>query len=85
MDEQEEKLRTALMEGMLEYIEGRKSYKHVLIIGVTAHNKRELHIPPIAEVVSELTLIESHVTDGKSYSKDELKEIFTAMLEKLTK
>ena len=85
MNEQDEQLRTELMEGMLEYLEGNKTYRSILTMGITAYNKRKQQIPEVAEVVAQLNTMGNQVADGKNYSREYIKEIFTTLLEKLTK
>lgn len=85
MNEQDEQLRTELMEGMLEYLEGNKTFRSILTIGITAHNKRIPTIPEVAEVVSQLNALGNQVSQGKSYSREYIKDTFTTMLEKLAK
>ena len=85
MESQDEQLRTELMEGMLEYIEGNKTFRSILTLGITAHSKRTPNIPEVAEVVTELNAIGNQVAHGKNYSREYIKETFTTMLEKLAK
>ena len=83
MNEQDEQLRTELMEGMLEYIEGNKSFRSILAIGITTYNKSEPNISTVADVVSQLNTMGNHVAEGKNYSREYIRETFTTMLEKL--
>lgn len=85
MNEQDEQLRTELMEGLLEYLEGNTTFSSILTIGIIAQNKRKPTIPEVAEVVLQLSTLGNQVSHGKNYSREYLKEIFTTMLEKLTK
>ncbi|MGH7204533.1 MAG: hypothetical protein ACREHC_08910 [Candidatus Levyibacteriota bacterium] len=86
INDRDEQLRTELMEKILEYIEGMRTFRSILVIGITAHNRK---ISPnnsnLAWVVSQLNLMGNKVGKGKNFSREEIKDIFTIMLEKLTR
>lgn len=84
MDDKDENLRTQLIEAILGYFEGRRTLPSVMELGVTAY-KSEMSLTrfKLAEVVSQLNSIKNEIDNGKSYSYENLKEIFTTMLEKL--
>ena len=84
MNEQEEKVRTVLIEEILEYLEGNKTFRSVLTIGITAHNSRKLTIPEVSDVVTQLNEMGNQISGGKNYSREYIQETFTTMLEKLT-
>lgn len=84
MAETDEKLRTELMEAILEYFEGGKTMRSVLSLGITMNNsKTPPKNPKIAEVVSQLNSIGNELSNGKSFSYEYIKETFTSILEKL--
>ncbi len=85
MNKQNEQLRTALMEAILEYIEGYRTFRSVLTLGVNAHNLRPPNNPTLAAVIYQLNSIANNISNGKAYSRENIKEIFTTMLEILTK
>lgn len=85
MNDREEQLKTAIMEAMLDYIEDNKTFRSVLTLGITAYHQRPPKDTNIAEVVSQLNTMGNHIANGNSYSREGIKEIFTTMLEKLTK
>ncbi len=81
-----EHLRIELMEAILDYLDGKKSFRTVLVLGITAHNRGNLQkYPNIAEVVSQLNAIENQLANGEGnkFSPEKIKDIFTDMLEKL--
>lgn len=84
MNDRDEQLRTELMEGILEYIEGMRTFRSVLVIGITAHNRSiSPNNPNLTWVVSQLNSMGNQVGNGKNFSREEINEIFTTMLEKL--
>ena len=86
MNDRDEQLRTELMEGILEYLEGLRTFRSILVIGITAHSRSiSPNNPNLAWVVSQLSSMGNQIGKGKSISKDEIKETFTTMLEKLTR
>jgi hypothetical protein len=85
MDDRDEQLRAELLEAILEYIEGMRTFRSTLAVGITAYNKSiSSSNPNLVEVVSQLNLMGNQVGKGKSFSREEIKEIFTNMMEKLT-
>jgi hypothetical protein len=84
MKNHEEALRTELIEYMLEYIEGDKKLHEVLELGTTA--AENIHsLPSLSAVVLELHSMEKQVKGGERFSREHISEIFTNMLEILTK
>jgi hypothetical protein len=83
MDDREEQLRTKLLEAILNYLDGDKTFRSVLTLGITAYNQRQPKNPAIAEVLSQLNAMGNHIAIGNNYSREDIKEIFTTMLEKL--
>jgi predicted house-cleaning noncanonical NTP pyrophosphatase (MazG superfamily) len=86
MDDKDEQLRAKLLESILEYIEGMRTFRSILTFGITAHSKSiSPRNPNLMEVVSQLNSMGQQVVAGRNFSKEEIKETFTTMLEKLTK
>ena len=86
MNEKDEQLRTDLMEAILAYFEGLRTFRSVLTLGITANGwSRPVRNQNIAEVVSQLNSMGNEIGNGKSFSREDIKDIFTTMLEKLTK
>jgi hypothetical protein len=86
VDQQEEELRAELIGAMLHYLEGRKTYRSVLELGITAHNKDfPLKNQNIAEVVSDLNSLGNEIANGVKYSNTEIVDKFTTMLQLLTR
>ena len=83
MDEHDELLRTALMEGILEYFEGKTTFQSLLTVGTTAYNESQPNIASVAEVVFQLSSMGDQIAEGKNYSHEYIRETFTSMLEKL--
>ncbi len=80
----EEDLRVELIEALLDYLEGRRTFRSVLILGINSYN---LHQPfeneCVTQTVKELNEMGNQLADGKEYSKEEIKETFTTFLEHL--
>lgn len=86
MTKEEDVIRIKILEAVLEYIEGAITFRSVLEIGVTAHSKcMYIKDNELASAVFQLDFMANQVADGNTYSREEIKEIFTTMLEKLTK
>ncbi len=86
LDDKEEELKTRLMETILEYMEGRRTFRSVLAFGITAYSRsKPSKNPDIAEIVLQLNAMGNQIADGKIFSKEDVKEIFTNMLESLIK
>lgn len=83
MEEQDERLRTELMESMMEYLEGNRTLRAVLAIGITAYNRDMPKMPALAATVVQLNIMGNQVSEGKNYSREYIKETFTTLLEKL--
>ena len=80
----ENELRGELVEALLDYLEGRRTFRSVLILGINAHNfYQPFQNEHVAKTVSELNSFGSQVADGKNFSKEEIKETFTTLLEHL--
>lgn len=77
-------LQTELLEAILEYIEGVRSFRSVLALGITAYNRKPPKNPHVADVISQLNDMGQQVSNGYKYSREEINEKFTDMLEKLT-
>lgn len=78
--------RDELLEAILEYIEGVRTFRSILAVGITAHSRSiSPNNPNLATVVSQLNSMGNQVEKGKIFSREEIKDIFTTMLEKLTK
>ena len=80
----EDDLRVELVVALLDYLEGRRTFRSVLILGINSHN---LHQPFenefVTQTVKELNDIGNQVANDKDYSKEEIKETFTTLLEHL--
>lgn len=79
----DEQLRTQLIEAILEYLEGNETLRSVLALGLNAYSKIASKDSRFAEIVSQLNDMNNEIAEGKSFSKENIKEIFTTMLEKL--
>ena len=81
---QEEALRVKLVEAILDYIEGRKTFRSVLILGINSYNLQQpFEDQYITETVKELNDMGNQLANGKNFSKEEIKETFTTFLEHL--
>ncbi len=80
----EEDLRVELIEALLAYLEGRRTFRSVIVFGINVYN---LHEPyqdhHITEIVNELNDMGNQLANGKNFFKEEVKEIFTNFLEQL--
>ncbi len=86
MNDRENQLKLELMEAMLEYIEGKKTFSSVTMIGITEQSRnRVLKNKHLAEVISQLSSMANTSIKGKKFSREETIQIFTSMLEKLLK
>ncbi len=85
MNEQDEQLRTAIMEAILEYIEGVRTFRSVLTLGINAYNLKSPKDPTLMAIVHQINTMAKNVSNGKDYSRESIKEIFTTILELLTK
>lgn len=82
----EDTLRIELLEAILAYFEGVKTYRSILTLGITAHSRsRQLRDQNITTVVSQLNTMGNQLAEGRKLSREEIKETFTTMLETLTK
>ena len=80
----EEDLRVQLIEALLAYLEGRRTFRSVIVLGINAYNLHEPYQDHyITEIVNELNDMGSQLADGKDYSKEEIKETLTTFLEHL--
>lgn len=79
----DEQLRTQLIEAILEYLEGNRTLRSVLVLGLITYNGMSSKNSKLAEVVSQLNTIGNKIADNKSISGESIKETFTNMLEKL--
>lgn len=86
IDDRDEQLRTELMEAILEYLEGMRSLRSVLQVGITVNSKRiSPNNPNLAAVASQINAMGNEVANDKKFSREYIKETFTSMLEKLTR
>lgn len=84
MDDKDEKLRTQLIEAILEYLEGENTLQSVFTLGTTATNRNKFPIhTKVTEVASQLDAMGDEAANGKSFSREYIKDVFTTMLEKL--
>jgi hypothetical protein len=80
----EEDLRVQLIEALLGYLEGRRTFRSVLILGINSYNLHHpFEIVGVTQTVKELNEMGNQLADGKEYSKEEIKETFTTFLEHL--
>ena len=80
----EEDLRVQLIEALLAYLEGRRTFRSVLILGVNFYNfYQPFEIEFVAETIKELNNMGNQLANGKKFSKEEIKETFTTFLEHL--
>ncbi len=80
----DEQLRTHLIEAILEYLEGNRTLQSIVDLGIATYNRKSSKDSKFEEVVSRLNTIGHEIADGKSFSRESIKETFTTMLEKLT-
>ena len=88
MNEREEKLHTQVMEALLDYLEGQRTLRSVVALGITEHNRNwSPRNENLAQTLSQLNFIGNQIAHGenKKYSREYIKETFTTMLEELTK
>jgi predicted metal-dependent TIM-barrel fold hydrolase len=88
MDNMSDKIQTEIMEAMLEYLEGKRSLRSVIVVGINGYHKMpKTEKEVLYEVLSELNIMGNQIAndEDKKYSREEVNEIFTTMLEKLTK
>lgn len=86
MTEREDILRIEIMEAILAYFEGEKSFRSVLQLGITAHSKSDrLTDNTIKRVVEQLSQMGNNVGKGKKYSKEQIRLTFTTFLDELIK
>ena len=86
MTELENKLSTDIMEAILAYIEGEKSFRSVLSLGITAHSKsHRLTNETLKDVIAQLSEMGNQMGNGKKFSKEQIRLKFTTFLEELTK
>ena len=82
MGEKGNQLRTEILETILAYFEGEKSFEFVVNLGKTLKNrKRHLMTPSITKAISLLNQINNKIERGENFSREEIKEIFTDILE----
>lgn len=82
----DKQFRAKIIEAILEYFEGNRTFRSVLALGITIyHIKSPLMNSKFAEVISQLNTMGDEVAGGKSFSGEGVKETFTTMLEKLTR
>ncbi len=80
----EEDLRVQLIEALLDYIEGRRTFRSVIVFAINAYNLHEPYQDQyITEIVNELNDMGSQLANGKKFSKEEVKDTFTTFLEHL--
>lgn len=83
-DSSDEKLKTQIIEAILEYFEGNRTLRSILALGITVYNRKKFSTDSkVTEVVSQLNTMGNEMVDGKSFSNENIKETFTSMLEKL--
>ncbi len=86
MNDREQQLKTRLLESILEYIEGKRTFSSVTMIGITEQSKNKIiKDKHLAEVIEELNSMANDSINGKNFSREEANQIFTTMLEKLLK
>ena len=84
MGEKGDQLRTELLETILAYFEGKKSFEFVLTLGKTLKNRKGCLMtmtPSITKAISLLNQINNKIERGKNFSREEINEIFTDILE----
>ena len=80
----EEDLRVQLIEALLDYLEGRRTFRSVIVFGINIYNLHEPYQDQhITEIVNELNDMGSQLANGKNFFKEEIKETFTTFLEHL--
>ncbi|HZE87102.1 MAG TPA: hypothetical protein VE090_02735 [Methylomirabilota bacterium] len=84
MNDNEENLRVQLIEALLDYIEGRRTFRSVIVFGINAYNLHEPYKDQyITKIVNELNDMGNQLANGKNFFKEEIKETFTTFLENL--
>lgn len=85
-NDKENQLKTELMEAMLEYIDGKRTVRSVVVIGITEYNRKgPVKDQNLAEVISQLNSMGNEIVSNQKFSRENIIEIFTTMLEKLLK
>jgi hypothetical protein len=86
MSELEDNVRKDLIDAILAYFEGEKSFRSVIVLGITAQNKSEKFSNiTLKSIVERLSLMGDQIGKGKQFSKEQIRLAFTEYLDELTK
>lgn len=84
MDENEEQIKTELVEAILLHIENYMPYASVLEKATLYKRKvKVFRNENLKRVITELDFVRDNISKGSKYSEEDLDEIFTSSLEQL--